>query len=415
MRALFHKSAWLKHLIVMVIAVPVALLWGEIFTRVLLPQNVDSRMNIFQMDPVVGFTYKPYAVTYEKGREYNVQYRINSSGLRDREHERKTKGVFRILLLGDSFSASHGLSIEDSLSTQLERALQARATSDQMPVVIEVVNAAVGGYSPFNYWKAYHRWSSEFRPDIVVVGLSPDDYDCSNEYMSYFIEEGETLAVHKGGEEPQEKDRGDIRRDIKKLRKWLSWNSELYVLLRNFLYYNDLMGRANLWMGAREDVQSGQMEPYIVPQTESMSTSWAKTFSYLRLLRQDVSADGVTLIVFPLPLKMEIIVQEYERMLKASGKNPEQIDIDQPLKGISAFCRSENIAVIDPRSALRKRHAEVPCYFVYDGHWNAEGILAATVHIAEQWRNLGLPPWKKASRKEQRKEAPVREAKFKAE
>jgi len=226
----------------------------------------------------------------------------------------------------------------------------------------------------------------------VVVGLSPDDYDCSNEDMSYLIEEGETLAIRKGSQEPLVK--GGT--DIKKVRKWLSWNSELYILLRNFLYYNDFVGMLNLWMGARADVHTGQLEPYIVPQTEGMYKAWEKTFSYLRLLRQDTAADGVRLVAIPLPLKMEIIGEEYERILKASGMKPEQIDIDQPLKGISAFCRSEKIAVIDPRTAMRNRHAQVPCYFVYDGHWNAEGIRAATAYIAEQWRKLGLPPWENA-------------------
>ena len=59
----------------MAVMVPFALLWGEMFTRVLLPQNVDSKMNIFATDPVVGFTYKPNAKTYEKGKEYNALYR----------------------------------------------------------------------------------------------------------------------------------------------------------------------------------------------------------------------------------------------------------------------------------------------------------------------------------------------------
>ena len=114
----------------MAIVAPFVLLWGEMFTRVLIPQNVDSRMDIFTSDPVIGFIYKPYAKTYEKGKEYNAPYRINSLGLRDREYAAKEKGTFRALLLGDSFSVSHGLPIENSLSRQIERALQEIADSD---------------------------------------------------------------------------------------------------------------------------------------------------------------------------------------------------------------------------------------------------------------------------------------------
>jgi hypothetical protein len=170
----------LHPLLLILVMAPFALVWGELFTRTLFPQNVDSRMNIFEADPVIGYTYKPGAKTFEKGREYNALYQINSLGLRDREYGPKEEGVFRVLLLGDSFSASHGLPIEDSLSRQLERALQAEVDPETVSLKIEVINAAAGGYSPYNYWKAYRRWAHIFKPDVVVVGLSPDDYDSSN-------------------------------------------------------------------------------------------------------------------------------------------------------------------------------------------------------------------------------------------
>jgi hypothetical protein len=395
MQSPLRKSTWLKRLLLLAAIVPVSLLWGELFTRTLLPQNVDSRMNIFQADPIIGYIYEPHAKAYEKGREYRALYRINNVGLRDRDYGRKENGTIRVLLLGDSFSVSHGLAIEDSLSRQLEAALQAIALRDNLPVRFEVVNAAVGGYSPYNYWKAYERWAGQFRPDAVVVALSPDDYDCSNEGMRYVIDGGETLAVD--GTEPEPQAAGGTPY-FRMLRKWLSRSSEFYVLMRNFLYYNDFVGSISLWMEARADARYGQLEPYLVPQTDKMSKAWSKTFSYLRHLHENTKADGVALAVIPLPLKLEIIEEEYQTELKASGRKSEQFDIDQPLKEISLFSRAENIPVLDPRSAMRKRQAVVPCYFVYDGHWNEEGVRAAASQVAAQWRVAGLPPWHSEAR-----------------
>ena len=389
MRRLFNQFPWLRGLLLMAFVAPFVLFWGEIFTKVLLPQNVDSRMNIFAPDSVIGFTYKPNATTYEKGREYNALYQINSLGLRDREYGPKDDAIFRVLLVGDSFSASHGLPIEDSLSRQLERSLQTVVNLEEMPVKIEVINAAHGGYSPYNYWKAYIRWAPVFEPDVVVVGLSPDDYDCKNEYSQYLIEDGATLAVFKKGQTPKKGGGSSIR----KLRKWLSWNSEFYILMRNYLYYNDLVGRISLWMSAKAEEQNSQLQQFEVPQPESMKMAWAKTFSYLQKLKKETAADGITLIVVPLPLKLEIDPEQYRKALTASGLTSQQIDIYQPLKDISAFCNAEDIPVLDPRPALRERHAEVPCYFVYDGHWIAEGIRVATASLARQWRDLELPPW----------------------
>lgn len=392
MRIPLIRSVWLKRLLLLAVLAPFALFWGEFFTIVLLPQNVDSRMNIFKSDPIVGFTYKPNAKTYEKGREYNALYQINSLGIRDREYGPKKDNTFRVLLMGDSFSVSHGLPIENSLSQQMERALQALVDSESMPAKIEVINAAHGGYSPYNYWKSYSRWAPVFNPDVVLVGLSPDDYDCSNEDSQYLIEDGAIMAFFKKGQTPKIGGRSSIR----KVRKWLSWNSEFYILMRNYLYYNDLVGRISLWMNAKGEEQSSQLQQYVVPQPESMKKAWEKTFSYLHKLRIDTATDGVTLIVVPIPPKLEIDPKEYHKVLMASGLKEGQIDRDQIFRQIEAFCKEDKIPVLDPRPALRERHAEIPCYFVYDGHWIAEGIRVSTNYIAQQWRDLELPPWDKA-------------------
>ena len=231
----------LKRFLLLAVMLPIALLWGEIFTRILLPQNVDPQMNIDQSDDLIGVIYKPNATAYEKGREYNVLFQINSIGLRDREYGTKIKGVFRVLLLGDSFAVSHAIPIEDSLSRQLERSLQSIADQDGIAVKIEVINAARGGYSPYNYWKAYSRWAPMLTPDIVVVVMSPDDYDSHTAYMHYVVENGKIISIFKDGNKP----RAVRMSSSKKLRSWLSWNSEFYILLRNFLYYNDFIGQVS--------------------------------------------------------------------------------------------------------------------------------------------------------------------------
>ncbi|MEN6321065.1 MAG: hypothetical protein ABFD82_20220 [Syntrophaceae bacterium] len=352
---------------------------------------MDAKMNINASDPVIGFTYKPNALTYEKGREYNALYQINSLGLRDREYGPKQEGIFRVLLLGDSFSVSHGLPIEDSLSRQMERALQSVADGDGMPVKFEVINAAAGGYSPYNYWKAYIRWAPLFHPDVVIVGLSPDDYDSSTAELNYLVEDGDTIAMYRDGQLPIEM--GDNY--IRKIRKWLSWNSELYILLRNFFYYNDLVGRVSIWFSSKNENRIIQLQQFVVPQPENMVKAWATSFSYLDKLYESTIADKVVLIMVPIPLKEEIDESVYKRSLAASGLNLGQTDINQPLIEISNFCNARHIPLFDPRPAIKARHLEVPCYFVYDGHWIAEGIRVATASIARQWRALRLPPWDK--------------------
>lgn len=370
-------------------AMPFTLVGGEIFTKILLPQSLDSSMDIYSADTVIGFTYQPGARAFEKGREYNAFYEINGFGLRDREYGAKEVGVFTALLVGDSFSVSHGLPIDDSLSRQLERALQKEAMFSGRSIKIQVVNAAAGGYSPYNYWKAYGRWAPVFKPDIIVVGLSPDDYDCDNEFSSYVVENGRIQAIVKKGET-----RKTVRRSrLREIRHWLSWNSELYVLLRNFFYYNDFIGMITRKASAKNKSTVDQLQQYMVPIPVPTKARWEKALGYLSSLRDEAKTDGVPVVVIPIPLKLEIDDKEYTYCLGTIDLKPDRFDRDQIAKMLTDYCDMERIPIVDPRQAMRKRNAEAPCYFVYDGHWNAEGVRAAAISIAAQWRDLKLPPF----------------------
>jgi len=384
-----RNSLWLKRIVILATIAPFALLWGEIYTRIFAPQNVDSRMNIYAVDSTIGYTYKPNATTYEKGREYNALYQINSLGLRDREYRTKQKGIFRVLLLGDSFSVSHGLSIEASLSRQLERTLQESADRDSLSVIFEVVNTAAGGYSPYNYWKAYLRWAPILHPDAVIVGLSPDDYDSSNAGFNYLIEDGDTLATFREGQTPNKTGRNNIMH----IRKWLSWNSQFYILLRNFLYYNETVGRISNWLSTKSEGRIMQLQQFIVPQPEIITKARELSYSYLDKLYEATVSDKIPLIMISIPLKEEIDNSFYQLALASSGLNQNQADVCQPLKETVKYCESRNIHLFDPRPAIKARHLEVPCYFVYDGHWVAEGIRVATASMAKQWRESRIPPW----------------------
>jgi hypothetical protein len=384
-----NATFFLKRIILIILVSPIVIIWGEFFTQTLFPQNLDAKMDIFASDSVLGFTYKPNAKSFEKGSEYNALYEINSLGLRDREYGAKEDGVIRVLLIGDSFSVSHGLPIEESLSRQIEIELQKAADSDGMTVKFEVINAAAGGYSPYNYWKAYHRWAPIIKPDIVIVGLSPDDYECNNEDVRYLIENGEILGFYREGQDLQE--RGEI--STKKFRKWLSTNSHLYILMRNYFYYNNIVARIKLWKNPGGIENDSQLQLYMKSNQNNVHSAWSKSLSYLLLLKKQTAVDGVVMILMSIPLKMEIDLEQYNLLLKRNGLEKEQIDVHQQLREISAFCKAENIPLLDPRQSLLARNKSVPCYFVLDGHWNAEGVKVAAVSFVKQWRDLRLLPW----------------------
>lgn len=224
---------------------------------------------------------------------------------------------------------------------------------------------------------------------MVLLGLSPDDYDCSNENANYLIENGEILGTSADGAPPAATGRFSFRM----IRKWLSWNSEFYVLMRNFFYYNDLVARLTLRENPGGVEDNFQLQLYRTSRRENIEEVYSKAFSYLRELRKETAADGVPLALISIPLKMEIVSEQYRQVLATNGLKDGQLDLNQPLKAIAAFCNSDDIPLLDPRPALRQRQVESPCYFLLDGHWNVEGVRAASVSLARQMRDMGLGPW----------------------
>src|SRR5438093_12772127 len=77
--------------------------------------------------------------------EGGAHLKINSLGYRDVEHRKdKQHGVFRIAVLGDSFTEARQVDIADTFSKRLETLLQGR--SEFRNLKIEVLNFGIGGY-----------------------------------------------------------------------------------------------------------------------------------------------------------------------------------------------------------------------------------------------------------------------------
>jgi lysophospholipase L1-like esterase len=105
------------------------------------------------------------------GREGPGVVTINSRGLREREIEpAKPAGTFRILCVGDSVTFGHWVEAEEAYPRRLEQVLQERS-----PGPVQVVNAGVPGYSPFqeHAWLEHQGW--DYDPDLVVVGFVLND------------------------------------------------------------------------------------------------------------------------------------------------------------------------------------------------------------------------------------------------
>lgn len=89
-----------------------------------------------------------------KTQEWDIDFNVNSLGLRDYEYSfEKREGTYRILMLGDSFTEGYGVKLEKTFSKIFEKKLNNSAEK-----ISQVINAGVTGYSPtieYLYLKFY--------------------------------------------------------------------------------------------------------------------------------------------------------------------------------------------------------------------------------------------------------------------
>lgn len=95
---------------------------------------------------------------------------FNSDGLRDRQHDiPKPPGVHRIVCLGDSVTAGHGVRRSETYAFLLESFLQ------QLGLRVEVFNVAASGWSTRQEAAAYQIIARQYRPDHVFLGFCLND------------------------------------------------------------------------------------------------------------------------------------------------------------------------------------------------------------------------------------------------
>jgi hypothetical protein len=101
-------------------------------------------------------------------REGEAYIRINSAGLRDREHAiAKPPNTLRIAILGDSYAEAFQVPMERAFWSVLERTLAGCQALNGQDV--EVINFGVSGYGTAQTLR--HRvWP--YHPDIVVLAFA---------------------------------------------------------------------------------------------------------------------------------------------------------------------------------------------------------------------------------------------------
>ncbi len=183
----------------------------------------------------------------------------NADGMRDRDHaELKPPGVHRIIALGDSVTAGHGVRAAERWSAYLESFLQ------QLGLNVEVFNVAASGWSTLQELTAYRAIARRYQPDQLFLGF------CLND----------VAEMHNNLTAPPPA-----------ILRWLMrWSA----LAR--------------WLARAEDRQIREVaELFHRPGAPAVQSGWDCVFATLNDLQNETAADacGLSVLVFPFRFQLE--------------------------------------------------------------------------------------------------------------
>ena len=173
MKAPDPARARAKHLLLAALSAGAALLVAELALAQFAPQY----RNYTRPDDLLGYAFLPgarYTVVPAEGCPgWGSSGRINTLGIRDREHDRqRPPGTFRILALGDSYTEGFQFDLSRIWPGILEHRLNERGDS----VRYEVINAGRSAMGTGAQLLYYRREGRRYGADVVVLLFVPNDF-----------------------------------------------------------------------------------------------------------------------------------------------------------------------------------------------------------------------------------------------
>ena len=381
----------LLNLTIALTGIAVALLSLEMLAR-FLPTPYDGSSNSADIASYqTGWRGKPYFTTTVATGHYVHDLVLNSRGMHDTEHQlSKTDGVYRILILGDSFVQAVQVREADTAHQILED----RLNKEWSFPTFEVISAGVGGWGTGQQLLYYRAEGRDYQPDLVILmlflgndvkdnlpgrGITANGL---NHYSPYFVLTGAGLDpapwLHAPGLAPVTGEYSTGRKVLNSFLGKLYQSSRLYAQIEPLL--------------ATAPVEASMLDFYL-NNNGKFDYGLALTLALVKQLRTEVEQDGAEFGVV-LISPMELI-----DFLRMSPAEREEIyaripglrrakEIPPPNQHLAKQLTQNGIRVLD-LYPLFYQHLEVtgePLYFEVDKHWNSAGNRLAGEAIYEWLR-----------------------------
>lgn len=336
------------------------------------PTIRQNEFVFYEYDEVLGWRNKAGSEGSFTIPDTTSYVRINSQGLRDREHNyRKPPGTFRIAFLGDSCTWGYGVNADERYVDVFARKIQQQTTR-----AVEVINLGTTGYGTDQEHLLLLKEGIKYQPDVVVLAYHNDLGEVWSS-VAYSYPKPKFIL---------QRDRSDtlVLTNVPVPRRNLEWSERFEVADRR----RPLLGR--LHAAVMRHLHSyrlliNRIDAIRAPTGAMDSTSkpaidWDGTMQIIdRLLlktKQDVEANGGTFVLLLIP---------DEHQVYRAGETRE---IDTVL----AIAKQHDIPAVNLLPELQRIARQDPdLYFKIDTHFSVHGNTVVGNLVAAAFGRLGIP------------------------
>jgi hypothetical protein len=388
---------WRRRLLLVVFGVVFGLVLVEIGLRII----GYSYPEFYLPDTHRGYSLRPDMEGWYR-KEGEAYVRINSDGLRDREHSKmKAANTFRIAVLGDSFVEALQVPFEESFSHIVEQ--QLRSCPMMAGRDVEVINFGVSGYGTAQELITLRNQVWQYSPDLVLLAVTTNNDISDNSQalkktnqIPYFVWRDERLVEDDSFLQTSSfQSRNNF---LGRVGRWFRDHLRIVQAIQQAAFTLRVMReqRAAAKSSQPEKTANGPQRSvaaadelgvdnlvYREPSDPVWINAWTVTEQLIKTMRSEVESKSVAFVVMTLSNPPQVLpaAATREAFLERVGAR----DIFYPDNRIAQFCRHEGIAVATLAPAMQQ-YAQQNNLMLHgfgkdigNGHWNVAGH-----HIAGQ-------------------------------
>ena len=386
-----RPQSWKRKIALIILGLGIGLLLVEVGLRII----GYSYPEFYVTDTRRGYSLRPNMEGWYR-KEGEAYVRINSLGLRDREHAiQKPPNTFRIAVLGDSFVEALQVPYEQSFCSIVEQQLRS------CPAVagrdVEVLNFGVSGYGTAQELITLRDEVWQYSPDLVVLAVTTNNDISDNlrelkktDQIPYFVWRNDKLVAD---------DSFLHTRSFQSKNAWLGQTGRWFRDHLRFIQAIQQAAFAIRVMRAERAASqpNGNEKAQTAPQRSAATAdelgvdnlvyrepvdavwldAWKITEALIKTMRNEVESRGAKFIVITLSNPPQVLPAPAARaaFLQRVGAT----DIFYPDTRIAQFCQSEGIsaATLGPAMQAYAEHNNMMLHGfgkdIGNGHWNVAG------------------------------------------